>query len=84
MPDVPFHLTRNGRLFYERTMPELVRQLARMNDLLERLAVAQVAKEPDLPRWTPSNPIAVACPELDCGRIAQGPHHDHDPHPPHT
>jgi hypothetical protein len=45
MPDVPFHLTRNGRLFYERTMPELVRQLGRMNELLERLVAAQDARD---------------------------------------
>ncbi len=27
-----------GRRFYEHTMPELVRQLARLNELLERIA----------------------------------------------
>ncbi len=32
-----FHKTRMGHTFYEHTMPELVRQLARLNDLLERL-----------------------------------------------
>ena len=41
MPEVPFHLTRNGVRFYESTMPELVRQLTRLNDLLERLVAAQ-------------------------------------------
>jgi hypothetical protein len=46
MPEVPFHLTRNGRLFYERTMPDLVRQIAKLNELLERLVAAQEAKEP--------------------------------------
>jgi len=32
--DVPFHLTKDGRQFYCVTMPELVRQLHRLNDLL--------------------------------------------------
>jgi len=31
-----FHETRMGQRFYERTMPELVRQLERLNDLLEK------------------------------------------------
>lgn len=31
----PFHMTRMGQRFYEHTMPELVRQLSRLNDLLE-------------------------------------------------
>ncbi len=32
-----FHKTRMGHTFYEHTMPEVARQLARLNDLLERL-----------------------------------------------
>lgn len=32
----PFHQTRMGQRFYEHTVPELVRQLTRLNDLLER------------------------------------------------
>ncbi len=32
-----FFQIRMGREFYERTMPELVRQLQRLNELLERL-----------------------------------------------
>ena len=35
--DTPFHQTRMGQQFYERTVPELVRQLERLNELLERL-----------------------------------------------
>jgi len=31
-----FHQTRMGQRFYEHTAPELVRQLTRLNDLLER------------------------------------------------
>ncbi len=33
-----FYKTRMGQRYYEHTMPELVRQLERMNELLERLA----------------------------------------------
>jgi hypothetical protein len=32
-----FHETRIGQQFLDRTMPELVRQLTRLNDLLERI-----------------------------------------------
>ena len=38
MSEIPFYSTRMGRTFYEHTMSELVRQLSRLNDLLERLA----------------------------------------------
>ena len=37
MSEIPFHSTRMGQRFYEHTMPELVRQLARLNENLERL-----------------------------------------------
>ena len=40
MSDVPFHLTRMGVRFYEHTVPELVRQLERLNENLERLVGA--------------------------------------------
>ena len=33
-----FYETRMGQKFFEGTMPELVRQLTRLNDLLERIA----------------------------------------------
>jgi hypothetical protein len=36
MSDIPFHKTQMGHRFYEHTMPELVRQLARLNAILER------------------------------------------------
>ena len=39
-----FFRTRMGHTFYESTMPSLVRELARLNDNLERL-VALVEKE---------------------------------------
>ena len=38
MSGLRFHETRMGRTFFERDVPELVRQLARLNELLERLA----------------------------------------------
>ena len=37
MSDPQFFQTRTGRTYYERTMPEIAQQLARLNDLLERL-----------------------------------------------
>ncbi len=38
MGGIPFHATPMGRTFYEQTMPELVRQVTRLNDLLDHLA----------------------------------------------
>ena len=37
MDETPFYQTRMGRDFYDRTMPELVKQLTRLNEVLERL-----------------------------------------------
>lgn len=37
MTETPFHQTRMGQRLYESTMPALVEQLARTNDLLARL-----------------------------------------------
>lgn len=37
----PFYKTRMGQQFYERTIPDLIRQLERLNDVLERLANKQ-------------------------------------------
>ena len=45
MSDIPFFMTAMGRRHYEHTMPELVRQLARLNDNLERLAARMPAPE---------------------------------------
>lgn len=39
MSDIPFHRTPMGHRFYEHTVPELARNLARIADLLERLVV---------------------------------------------
>jgi hypothetical protein len=46
MSDVGFHETRDGRQFYCVTMPELVRQLTRLNDLLA-LAIEIADKKKD-------------------------------------
>ena len=37
MGDIEFHRTQMGHRFYEQTMPSLVRELTRLNDLIERL-----------------------------------------------
>ena len=47
-----FYKTRMGQTFYEHTMPELVKQLARLNENLERLARKQ-----DQPRRTNSHAL---------------------------
>ena len=38
---VEFFQTRMGQRFYEHTVPELVRQSAKLNELLEQLVAAQ-------------------------------------------
>ena len=37
MDHVPFYKTRMGERFYCKTVPDLIRQLERLNDTLERL-----------------------------------------------
>ena len=37
MNETPFFKTRMGQYFYEKTVPDLVKQLARLNELLARL-----------------------------------------------
>jgi DNA-binding GntR family transcriptional regulator len=41
--DTPFFRTQMGHRFFEHTMPELVRQITRLNDLLERVLVERAA-----------------------------------------
>ena len=57
MSDTPFYRTAMGRDFYERTMPALVRELARLNALLEKLvesrAESPVGEEPGREKATP-------------------------------
>jgi hypothetical protein len=51
MSDVPFYRTQMGHRFYEATAPSLVRELARLNDNLERLVAlaARVTKADEQP-----------------------------------
>ena len=35
MTDIPFHQTRMGQQFFERTLPELVRQIERLTDAVD-------------------------------------------------
>ena len=46
MNETPFFKTRMGHRFYESTMPNLVEQVTRLNELLERL-VEKRESEPD-------------------------------------
>ena len=46
MPDIQFFQTRMGQRFYESTLPELVRQIKRLNDLLEKLLDGSVRDQP--------------------------------------
>ena len=51
MSNVQFYQTRAGRQYYEVTMPELVRQLHRLNDLLAlavEIADRKAREEPDV------------------------------------
>ena len=54
MTDVPFHATRMGARFSEHTVPELVKQITRLADALERSADtesvnAERVEEPETP-----------------------------------
>ncbi len=44
---VEFFQTRIGQRFYEHTVPDLVRQVTRLNDLLEQLVAAQEQRPRD-------------------------------------
>ncbi|MBE0564602.1 MAG: hypothetical protein IH621_01475 [Krumholzibacteria bacterium] len=45
--DIQFYQTRMGRQFYEVTVPELIRQIARLNDLLALAVEVSVTKPED-------------------------------------
>ncbi len=47
--EVQFYQTRMGRQFYEVTVPELIRQIARLNDLLALAVEAKLTKPEDKP-----------------------------------
>ena len=55
MSDIHFFQTKMGRQYYEVTMPELVRQLHRLNDLLA-LAVEELQKPDSVSRPKKGNP----------------------------
>ena len=46
MTDIPFHATVQGRRFYEHQLPELIRQVTRLADAMEKLAMNPVSKNP--------------------------------------
>lgn len=46
MNEPQFFQTRIGRTYYEKTIPEIARQLIRLNDLLQRL-VESVERQKD-------------------------------------
>ena len=56
MSDIPFFRTQMGQRFFEATMPTLVRELAKLNENLERLVVVLERKgepaivKPEVPR----------------------------------
>ena len=58
MSEVPFHMTRMGMRFYESTVPALVRELQRLNENLERLAVLhlQNGSQPQPQKGTEDDP----------------------------
>ena len=45
MSDVQFFQTRMGRTFYEHTMPELVREIKKLNDLLQKLVESSLEEK---------------------------------------
>ena len=45
MDYVPLHKTRMGEKFFCKTLPDLIRQLERLNDILERLVDQQEQSE---------------------------------------
>ena len=61
MDHAPFYKTRMGEKFYCKTVPDLVRQLERLNDLLERLLVGAGARPPGEPRQDTNQPDCFLC-----------------------
>ena len=41
----PFYRTRRGEQFFNKAVPDLIRQLERLNDLLERLVATQEPRQ---------------------------------------
>ena len=55
-----FFRTQMGHRFYESTMPSLVRELARLNENLERLAKLLERPAPDATAHEPTQPAPTA------------------------
>lgn len=47
MAETPFHSTATGRIFFEHTMPSLVKELGRLNTNIERHLSLQVTVNDD-------------------------------------
>ena len=45
MSDIPFHLTVQGKRFFEGTLPALITELARLNELLAKISAQIEAKQ---------------------------------------
>ena len=45
MSDIPFHLTVQGKRFFEGTLPALIAELARLNELLAKVVAEIEAKK---------------------------------------
>ena len=45
MNDIPFHLTVQGKRFFEGTLPALIAELARLNELLAQVVAEIEAKK---------------------------------------
>jgi hypothetical protein len=58
-----FHETRAGRQFYERTLPDLVRQVERLADAIERTAPPERAPaetpQGEPPNFEPGAPVVI-------------------------
>jgi len=67
MTQIQFHETYMGAQFYRKTLPELVKQMTRVADAMERLAAAGEGKEADSPDRSgdprPPGPDTAARPE---------------------
>jgi hypothetical protein len=58
MSETPFHRTRMGRDFYDKTLPRIAQELGRLNEHLARMSPAP-QETPASPPAKPSTPDAV-------------------------
>ena len=45
MSEIPFHRTTLGRQFFESTVPQLLQELSRLNQSLEKIATSLAVRE---------------------------------------